>query len=146
MRSIDIDVPFGLIIFVMLFLNGIVYLASMLFGVAPPLGEFFDSRLEVVLGGVLIGLLAGKWTEGSRWRSNAKQDHIRLFSRGRLYKVEYGDSLHHDIGKGTTYKEVKRQIKKGDWPEFLGKKPDTTMKLRATHWPAKEVVYGKKES
>lgn len=143
MKGIDIDVPYGLLVFVVLFLNAMAYLTSMLFGVAPPLGEFFDTRLEVVLGGFLVGLLVGKWTEGSRWRSNAKYHYRLLFSRGRLYKVRYDRLV-----KDTTYKEIKKKVVKGDWPEFLGKEPDpdTTMKLRATHWPAKEVVHGKKES
>lgn len=105
MKGIDIDAPFGLIVFVMLVLNGIAYLVSMLFGVALPLGDFFHSRLEVVLAGFLIGMLVGKWMEGGRWRANAEYHYKLLFSRGRLYKVKY-DKVDGDR------KEVKRVKRK----------------------------------
>lgn len=140
MRSVDIDIPYGLIAFVMLALNGVVYLTSILFEVAPPLGEFLHTRLEVVLGGFLIGILVGKWMEGGRWRANAKEDYIRLFSRGRVYKVSY-DSL---VGS-THYKDLKKKIAEGDYPEWWpgDSEHDTNRKLRTHHWPANDIDWEK---
>ena len=38
-----------------------------------------------------LGFGIGKWIEGARWRRNAKE-LVRIYSRKRLYKVEYGET------------------------------------------------------
>lgn len=114
LKGTDIHIPFGLIIFVMLFLNFLVLLASWAFNVRPPgLGKFDAWYAFLLLAGFMGGMGIGKLAEGYRWRRNAN-DPMRLFSRGRLYKVKIDDF-------GLPYKEVKKRIVNGgEWPDWTG--------------------------